>query len=188
MDREARVCGLSGLLISVALCVTSLNPGSALALSHELTPARIVNVSDGDTVIALDKRNQQIKVRLAHIDAPETGHGRCRPGQPFSDRSKQKLAQLVKGREVGLLCTERDRYGRSICDIHFDGTTASRELARAGMAWANRARPEFLKDASVASLEAQAVKAKVGLWSDSRAVSPWVWRKESWGSAPGCAK
>jgi micrococcal nuclease len=148
--------------------------------------ARIVNVSDGDTVVALDGQNNQVRVRLANIDAPETGHGRCKPGQPFSDKSKDYLAGMVKGKEVVLTCFDQDRYGRSICDISVGTSTASRELARAGLAWANRARPSYLRDAGVAQAEQEAMQKRVGLWGDLRAAPPWEWRKTAWGAPPGC--
>ncbi len=33
--------------------------------------ARVIGVTDGDTITVLDRSNNQIKVRLADIDAPE---------------------------------------------------------------------------------------------------------------------
>ena len=41
--------------------------------------ARIVGVSDGDTVTALREGNEQVKIRLYGIDAPESSqpHGRA---------------------------------------------------------------------------------------------------------------
>ena len=45
-------------------------------------------VSDGDTITILDDRKQQIKVRLAEIDTPESA-------QPYGSRAKQELSRLV---------------------------------------------------------------------------------------------
>lgn len=40
------------------------------ACAGETIVGRVVGVSDGDTIIVLDSRRQQLKVRLAGIDAP----------------------------------------------------------------------------------------------------------------------
>ncbi len=52
---------------------------------------RVVAVSDGDTLTILDDRKQQIKVRLAEIDTPESA-------QPYGSRAKQELSRLVFGK------------------------------------------------------------------------------------------
>ena len=173
------------LFVVFALAVCT----AATADPRTITPtfdAKVIRVSDGDTVTVLNSRNEQIKVRLANIDAPEGSHGRCRPGQPFSAQSKKYLSDLVKGKTVRFQCSTLDRYGRSICDIEIDGTTANRMLVGAGLAWANRSNPTFLRDPGVAEAEKQAVIKRAGLWSDLRAIPRWEWRKTVWGSAPGC--
>ena len=54
---------------------------------------RVVAVTDGDTIAVLDGGYRQARVRLLGIDAPEKN-------QPFGTRSRQRLAELVAGREV----------------------------------------------------------------------------------------
>jgi micrococcal nuclease len=46
--------------------------------------ARIIGVTDGDSVTAQTSANQQMQVRLAGIDAPEEG-------QPFGSASREHL-------------------------------------------------------------------------------------------------
>jgi endonuclease YncB( thermonuclease family) len=53
---------------------------------------KVVGVSDGDTLTVLIS-GRQTKVRLAEIDAPEKR-------QPFGERSKQSLSDLVYGKRV----------------------------------------------------------------------------------------
>lgn len=55
----------------------------------------MVALADGDTVTVLDAGRVQHRVRLQGIDAPE---GR----QPFGQRSKQYLADLVFSKDAGL--------------------------------------------------------------------------------------
>ncbi len=52
---------------------------------------KVVGVSDGDTVTLL-MSGHQVRVRLAEIDAPEKR-------QPYGQRSKQSLSELVYGKQ-----------------------------------------------------------------------------------------
>jgi endonuclease YncB( thermonuclease family) len=54
---------------------------------------RIVAVTDGDTIKVLTASQQQIRVRIAFIDAPEKG-------QAFGQRAKQAMSELVFGKDV----------------------------------------------------------------------------------------
>ena len=63
----------------------------AFAASADFS-GKVVGVTDGDTVTVLDGRIQ-VKVRLSEIDAPEKA-------QPFGNRAKQALSNLVHGQEV----------------------------------------------------------------------------------------
>ncbi|HUH41299.1 MAG TPA: thermonuclease family protein, partial [Castellaniella sp.] len=53
---------------------------------------RVVDVSDGDT-LGLLVGSVRKRIRLASIDAPETSHGKNRPGQPFGQASRKALAE-----------------------------------------------------------------------------------------------
>lgn len=141
---------------------------------------RVVQVSDGDTInLLVDKKRERI--RLASIDAPETGHGSDRPGQPFGEASRKNLAQYVAGKTLTLTCFEKDRYDRHICDIPVDGTTANRLQVEQGMAWANQqAKGKYLRDKSLPELEKSARQKKLGMWSEPGAVAPWTWRVVCW--------
>lgn len=55
----------------------------------------------------LDALNQQHKVRLNGIDAPETG-------QAFSQVAKSNLSLLVFGQDVLVVWAKVDRYGRLV--------------------------------------------------------------------------
>lgn len=168
------------LPLLIAAGVTA--PGVASA-QRTFTPeftALVVHVDDGDTLVALRADGQKTKVRLANIDAPEKEHGRCKPGQPFSEKSSLALKQLVQGKTVSFACTTLDRFDRHICDVQTGSTTANRELVRQGLAWANRSQPSYLRDQEVVEAEMQAKSSNRGIWSDPRSVEPWIWRREAW--------
>lgn len=144
---------------------------SALVLSYpavaEEIVGRVVGVADGDTLTILVNGREQIKVRLAEIDAPEKS-------QPFGQRSKQSLSDLCFDKDAVLQKTDTDRYGRTVAKVHCDGMYANAEQIRRGLAWAYR---KYLHDQSLLVLENEARVAKRGLWSDGEPVPPWEFRK-----------
>ena len=141
-------------------------------LGAETISGRIVAISDGDTVTLLDSAKQQHKIRLAGIDAPEKK-------QPFGQRSKEHLSDLVFGKVVEADCVKVDRYKREVCKIIVNGTDANLQQVKAGMAWWYRsyAKDQSKVDRSAyAAAEQEAKDAKRGLWSDAEATAPWEWR------------
>jgi len=132
----------------------------------------VIGISDGDTVTVLDAKNQQHKIRLAGIDAPEKA-------QAFGDRSKQNLAEQVFNRNVTVEWNKQDRYGRSVGKILVNGKDANLEQIKAGMAWWYE---KYRKEQSPAdqenyrAAEQQARMQSIGLWRDANPVPPWDWR------------
>jgi endonuclease YncB( thermonuclease family) len=131
--------------------------------------ARVVGIADGDTITVLTEARRQVKVRLHGIDAPETG-------QDFGARAKQAASSLAFGKHVTIRERDRDRYGRTVADVILpDGRSMNRELVRQGMAWCFRRYAPA--DTELARLEAEARKARVGLWSQPNPIPPWSWRR-----------
>jgi endonuclease YncB( thermonuclease family) len=82
---------------------------------------------DGDTIRVLTADQQQFRIRLAWIDAPEKG-------QAFSSKAKQDMSKLVFDKEVELRLHAIDRYGRLVCLVFVEGKDAGLELTRRGCA------------------------------------------------------
>jgi len=146
--------------------------------TYRLT-GKVIQVSDGDTLTL--RADQNHRIRLASIDAPEKSGGSKRPGQPYSEPSRQFLADRVAGQTVTLICYEKDRYDRHICDIPDGVGTVNEALVAAGLAWANQqAKGRYLRDKRLIGIEAKARAQKLGLWAQPKPVAPWVWRFECW--------
>ena len=130
----------------------------------------IVAIADGDTLTARcgePGAYQQVKVRLAEIDAPEKA-------QPFGNRSRQSLAQLCHQQEATIRTEKRDRYGRSVARVECQGRDASAHQVATGMAWAFT---RYLTDPEIKRLQDAARAAGLGLWADQEPVAPWEWRR-----------
>ena len=86
-------------------------------LIKERYSGKVVKTTDGDTVTVLVGK-EQIKVRLASIDAPERR-------QPFGEKSKDRLAEAVQAQEVEVAQTDVDRYGRRVGFILLEVPTST---------------------------------------------------------------
>ena len=128
---------------------------------------RCIRVVDGDT-LDVQVGNEVRRVRLAGIDAPEKN-------QPFGLESKAYLEAHAVLKEVILPAEMRDRYGRWVSDVILPGNRSlSRGSLRWGFSWEYKA---YSKDPKLASLEATARKEKRGLWSVTKPIPPWDWRR-----------
>jgi endonuclease YncB( thermonuclease family) len=132
----------------------------------------IVGIADGDTLTARCGQPgayEQIKVRLAGIDAPEWS-------QPFGRRSRQSLASLCWQKQAEIEPTDKDIYGRTVARVACSGQDANAAQVSSGMAWAYT---QYLADPRIAQLEAVARSERRGLWADPHPVPPWEWRKSA---------
>lgn len=144
-----------------------------ISAKGEKLQGNIISVIDGDTVILLDNKQQQHKIRLDKIDAPELGHGKDKPGQHFGMESKESLLNLIYGQEVRANCKDRDRYGRLLCTLWLGSMNVNLEQVRRGMAWVYR---KYCNDPYYYLTEDEARRAKRGLWQSSDAMAPWEYR------------
>ncbi len=130
--------------------------------------ATVIGISDGDTLTALTADHQQIKVRIAAIDAPERR-------QPYGTRSRQTLASLCFRQQAEILVLSRDRYGRSVGAVRCQGKDAGTSQLEAGMAWVYTQYAR--KFPGYRDLQAEAQAGRRGLWSMPDPVAPWEWRR-----------
>ena len=133
---------------------------------------KVVSVSDGDTLRVLIG-DQQIKIRLSGIDAPESD-------QPFGQASKRYLAEAVAGQTVVVVFDKKDRYGRVIGKVLLEGMDINLRQVEAGYAWWY----EYYKDdqsqvdQQAYSLAEQHARAySRGLWSGTNPINPYDWRQ-----------
>jgi len=145
----------------------------ATSASAETITGRVVSIADGDTVTILDSSNTQHKIRLAQIDAPETGHGRNKPAQPYGEKSKAALADFVFQKTVDADCQTKDRYGREVCKILLNGLDVNLEQVKNGMAWVY---VKYAREQQYFEAEATVKEKRIGLWADSDPIAPWEYR------------
>ena len=130
---------------------------------------KVIGISDGDTFTLLTSDRQQVKIRLAEIDAPESA-------QPYGKRSKQALSRLIFGKEVRVVVQTTDRYGRTVGRPYVRGLDVCEEMIRSGSAWVYR---QYVVDLGLFDIESEARAARRGLWAlpEAEQVAPWDWRR-----------
>jgi len=143
-----------------------------LTIQAELLQGKVVRVTDGDTITILDNANNQHRIRLSGIDAPERK-------QAFGEKSREALATLVAGKQVEIDWNKRDKYRRIVGKVLVDGQDVNLEQIQRGMAWHYKKyeNEQDVEDRSTyANAEYEAQRDKLGLWSDKQAVAPWEFR------------
>ena len=159
------------ILLGLQVIALALAFISSFVIADTIT-GKVVGVSDGDTITVLDVAKVQHKIRLMGIDAPEKA-------QPFGQRSKQHLSDLVFAKQVKIESDKVDKYGRTVGKVIVNGTDANLEQIRAGLGWHYK---KYQKEQSqvdrvtYANAETTAKSQKLGLWADAKPTPPWEWR------------
>jgi micrococcal nuclease len=141
-------------------------PGSGPAVDGN---AEVVRVVDGDTVeVAIDGEPEPETVRLIGIDTPESV-ARDRPNECFGEEASARTADLLpEGTPVRLErdVEARDRYGRLLAYVRRarDGLLVNHDLVAGGFAEASSYPPNTARDAELAAAQAEARRARAGLW------------------------
>ena len=145
-----------------------------LALMVAMRPAlgeSVVRVIDGDSLV-VESGGREVDVRLANVDAPELD-------QPRGVEARNALQSLVAGRDIELELVSGDAYRRIVARVLVGDLDVNAALVRQGFAWVRRA---YSPAPGLIRMEEQAKAARRGLWADSDAVAPWLWRKTRRGS------
>lgn len=150
-------------------CHGAAAPQTLLGASEEVTapePAgpvgqtmecRLASITDGDTI----ECGSGDKIRLIGIDTPE------RNREPYYTASTAALAAwLPRGAVLTLErdSTERDRFGRRLAYVWYDGRMVNWLMVRYGWALSNRYAPDERHLPSLEAAESVAREEGRGLW------------------------
>lgn len=132
------------------------------ARQHTYTLGRII---DGDTFIAVDSAGNELKIRMAGIDAPEVN-------QVFGKESAEYLTVLLHD-HFKLRLFDKDRYDRQIATVLVNDRDINQDMVANGYAWAYdyRIGPNYQEDQDEARAE------KRGLWNEKSTLPPQYFRK-----------
>ena len=134
---------------------------------------KVVGVTDGDTVTILNSSNKEIKVRLAGIDAPESGQG-------FGQAAKSHLSSLVFVQHVKCDADKIDDYGRIIGTLRFNGNDVNLQMVKDCMAWHYKkyeGEQSATDRVAYSAAETSSRNRRCGLWQDGNPIAPWAFRQ-----------
>jgi endonuclease YncB( thermonuclease family) len=152
----------------IILCLTLffwLIPSSAQAFS-----ARVLWVTDGDTITVLKEDWSLDKIRIYGLDCPEKN-------QPYGLRAYMYSFYHLILREVQIEPVERDRYDRLVARIRLNKKNYNASLIQAGYAWVYDRYCQAEVCARYRRLEKEARENGRGLWKDEKSIPPWLWRR-----------
>lgn len=132
-----------------------------------LEPVSVYHVYDGDTLKLDDGR----KLRLIGVNATEMGRD-GRPDQPLAKAATRLVEEFVRHSGQVMISVDKqakDRYGRTLAHVfNTRGESLEQQLLEQGLAYHVAVPPNLTQAECLASAEARARSAGLGLWSAAR--------------------
>ncbi|MGO9567909.1 MAG: thermonuclease family protein [Desulfomonilaceae bacterium] len=128
---------------------------------------KAVGVVRPDEIKVMTEDGKVENVRLYGIDSP------VEP-QAFGKAAHLYTSRRVLGGRLEVRPLFRDHYDRVIAWVFVDGQCLNKELLRKGLAWWYKKYLPFEKE--LETLEQEARKAGIGLWSGNSPVPPWEYQ------------
>jgi endonuclease YncB( thermonuclease family) len=138
-----------------------------VSVQAETLEGSVLAIIDGDTVSFLTQEKEELRIRLADIDAPEID-------QPWGPAAKTALAIWVEGKSGSIKVVDTDRYQRKVAYLVVEGKNINEALISEGLAWVYR---EYLREIELIALEREARNSGKGLWSVPDPIAPSDWRR-----------
>jgi micrococcal nuclease len=123
----------------------------------------VTKIVDGDTLVC-----DRLKIRACGIDAPEKS-------QPFGKAATDKLTQLAQNKNVRIVSSSIDNYGRIVSEVWLNNRLLNAEMLRAGLAYIYGTCPT--QKTVLINAEKSAIANKFGVWQVEQA-RPWVYRRQ----------
>lgn len=147
--------GIFVLIVSlIANFYFLLNHKINLSKTEKSIVQRVARVIDGDTF----DTETGIRIRLAGISAPEYPNG-C-----LSLKAKERLEELVLGKEVKIEIIDKDNFGREVGFVFERDVFTDKVLLEEGLGMAKNGKNPT-RGATLLQAEDSAKKAKRGVWS-----------------------
>ncbi len=141
----------------------------------DLIEGHVVTIQDGDTISVMTNERVLHQVRLQAIDAPDDR-------QPYFEKSKKSLANLLLKKPVRAIYHSKDSNGRLIATVYQNGRDVGLVQIENGLAWHYK-RFAYDQTASArksyADAQSKAISERKGLWDDKSPIPPWVFRGDT---------
>lgn len=143
-----------------------------LAEASNIWHGTVVHITDGDTLrirpIGSNSQADSLRVRIEGIDAPEI----C---QQYGIKSAAALKKLLVLKQVTIASKRFDDYGREVAKISFNNVDVGGWMVKNGHAWSYHYK---FSNGPYGAEEKVAAREKLGLFADTSAVNPKIFRRE----------
>ncbi len=141
-------------------------------------PYSVAEVFDGDSFNLQAKGGQIVRVRIAGIDAPEKT-------QPYSNKAKDSLTELLQSGPIGLQPVKVDAYDRWVANVSIGDRDLGLAQIQRGYAWYFVRYKKDINEAQqqrYAEAERSARDGRLGLWAgiDASARNPALMPEPPW--------
>lgn len=126
----------------------------SLNSEKSITKIKVVKVIDGDTF-----EDENDRYRLYEIDAPEFPKG-C-----LGENAKNRLSQLIEGKEVAVEKIAKDNFGRLLVYLYIDNFFINQLLIEEGLASYQKGKIETAKTSILSLSDLKSKKLKRGIYS-----------------------
>ncbi|ELR98523.1 thermonuclease family protein [Gloeocapsa sp. PCC 73106] len=133
---------------------------------------QVVSVIDGDTISAKSIDGEEIRVRLACIDAPEMSQ------EPWGKEAKNRLTKLVKPNTwVKLNVIAEDGYNRKVAEIYlYKSSLVNLKLVEEGKVFVYEHYLDDCDGDKYLKAQETAKKKQKGIWKEKQPQKPWLFR------------
>lgn len=152
------------LIITLSILAFSLFAGKVYI-------GKVVWLYDGDSFV-LKSKGKRLEVRMWGVDAPEKK-------QKGGYEALKFMIKLLKNKTVKVKEVAQDSYGRIVGKVYLGNIFVNLKLLENGHAWWYRHYAPKQKD--FAKAEADARKAKKGLWANPNPINPRDFRRAAKG-------
>lgn len=154
------------LPLKILICFAGLCLATSIAFA-QVIKGKVIGIKDGDTIEIL-VNNSPLKIRLYGIDCPEKA-------QDYGTQATKFTSQQCFNKEVSVYPRGKDKYKRTLGVVVLpNGKNLNKLLVEKGFAW----RYKYSTDKELLTLQINAEKLKLGLWSLPSPTAPWAFRKD----------
>jgi len=138
-------------------------------MTTDVVKGVITRVYDGDTVTFVpdDKKEDQWKIRLAEIDAPESD-------QPCGKESTMFLKDMALLKDAKIKVVTTDKYGRKVAKVYVGRRLLNKAMLQEGLAWHYK---DYSKNTEFRQIMESAQAQKKGIFRQKNPTPPWEYRK-----------
>jgi endonuclease YncB( thermonuclease family) len=170
------------LTVIISGCSSVQSENLSLSKKSQYYQLKEGSVYDGDTFRVIDPNGQELKLRVACIDAPEKK-------QALGIESRDYLRSLLAKNPNKLIVVEKERegYGRMVAEIFVPTGKGDEEIPISGMMIKDGMAyyyAQYSKNCSdnaerYAQLEKEAQRSRVGVWKNPNAMKPSEFRRKN---------